>query len=48
MPRGEKKGNKEKKKPKADKNKVKTGNTPSPMSVAGFQPGSSLTGKKAS
>ncbi len=46
MPRGEKKGNKEKKKPKADKNKAKSGNTPFPMAAAGFQSNSSLTGNK--
>ena len=46
MARGEQKSNKEKKKPKADKNKAKTGNTPSPFATAGFQTNSSLTGKK--
>lgn len=46
MPRGESKGNKEKKKPKAEKNKAKSGNTPFPLAAAGFQSNSSLTGKK--
>jgi hypothetical protein len=46
MPRGERKGNKETKKPKAEKNKVKSGNTPSPLAASGFQANSTLTGKK--
>ncbi len=46
MAKGQQKSNKEKKKPKADKNKEKTGNTPSPFASAGFQTNSSLTGKK--
>lgn len=47
MARGEQKSNKEKKKPKADKNKKKGGVEPSAFANAGFQSGSSLIpGKK--
>ncbi len=37
MPRGERNGNKESKKPKAEKNKVKSGNTPSPFQPVAFR-----------